>query len=209
MGVVRHVRIRDLSAASRIQIYWPYSQGSWPFGSLAVHTSLADPKALGRTLERAIQKADPEMPVYAVRTMEEVVARSVAERKTTMVVLLAFSTLAILLAAVGIYSVFAYSVAQRAREIGIRMAVGARAVDVIGMIGAETARLALAGIGAGVLAALALARFASSLLFGVNSSDAAVYSAAAAIVAAIAVLASVVPVRRAVSVGPVVALRQE
>src|SRR5258708_28881107 len=104
------------------------------------------------------------MPVYAIRTMDEVVARSVAQRKIPMVLLFAFSALAVILAAIGIYGVLAYSVAQRAREIGIRMAMGARTADVIGMVGGQALRLVLAGIGAGVLASLALARLASSLL---------------------------------------------
>jgi len=209
VGVVRHVRNRDLSAASRIQIYWPYSQGPWSFGSLVVHTTLDNPKLLARSLERAIQKADPEMPVYAIRTMDEVIARNVAQRKTIMVLLVAFSILAVVVAAVGIYSVLAFSVAQRSREIGVRMALGANTADVIRVFGAETARLALAGIGAGVLATLALARLASSLLFGVNPTDPAVYATSALIVAAIAALASIVPVRRAASVDPMVALRAE
>ena len=209
VGVVRHVRNRDLAAASRIQVYWPYSQGPWPFGALVVRTRLSNPKALARAVEGGIHAADAEMAVYGVQTMDEVIARSVAQRKIAMALLLAFSILALILAAVGIYGVLAYSVAQRSRELGIRIAVGARAVDVVGMISADVARLALAGIASGVLAALGLARLASSLLYGISYSDAMVYAAAALTVGCVALLAAVGPMQRAASVDPIVALRQE
>jgi putative ABC transport system permease protein len=164
---------------------------------------------MARAAERAIHDADPEIPVYAIRNMDEVVAQSVAQRKVTMVLLLAFSALAVVLAAVGIYGVLAYTVAQRTREIGIRMAIGARATNVIGMIGREAATFAIAGIAAGVVATLGLARLASSLLFGVSPSDAPVYAAAAWIVACVALLASLLPARRAASVDPMTALRED
>ncbi len=209
VGVVRHVRNRDLAAPSRIQVYWPYSQGPWPFGALVVHTRLTDPKTLTAAVERGIHATDAEMAVYGVRTMDEVVARSVAQRKIAMALLFAFSILALILAAVGIYGVLAYSVAQRSREIGIRMAVGARAVDVVGMISADVALLTLAGIASGVLAALGLARLASSLLYGISYSDAAVYAVAAVTVGWVALLAAVAPAWRAASVDLKAALRQE
>ena len=207
--MVRHVRNRDLAAASRIQVYWPYSQGPWPFGALVVRTRLSNPKALARAVEGGIHAADAEMAVYGVQTMDEVIARSVAQRKIAMTLLFAFSALALILAAIGIYGVLAYSVAQRSREIGIRIAVGARAVDVVGMIGVDVARLALAGIASGALAALGLARLASSLLYGISYSDAMVYAAAALTVGCVALLAAVGPMRRAASLNPIVALRQE
>ena len=209
VGVVRHVRNRDLSAPSRIQIYWPYSQEPWPFGGLAIRAVSGDPKLMARAAERAIHDTDPEIPVYAIRNMDEVVAQSVAQRKVTMVLLIAFSALAVILAAVGLYGVLAYTVAQRTREIGIRMAIGARATNVIGMIGREAATFAIAGIAAGVVATLGLARLASSLLFGVSPSDAPVYAAAAWIVACVALLASLLPARRAASVDPMTALRED
>ena len=114
-----------------------------------------------------------------------------------------------LLAAGGVYGVLAYSVAQRSREIGIRMAVGARAMDVAGMISGDAARLTLAGIASGGLAALGLARLASSLLYGIGYSDPIVYAAAALIVGGVALLATIAPARQAVSLDPMTALRQE
>jgi ABC-type antimicrobial peptide transport system permease subunit len=165
--------------------------------------------ALARPVERAILDVDPEMPVYAIRTMEDVLARSVAQRKLTMALLLAFSVLAAVLAAVGIYGVLAYGVAQRAREIAIRMAVGARRADVVALVGAETARLVVTGAGIGVAAGLGLARLAASLLFQVSPADAGVYAAAALLVGSVAALAGLVPARRAATVDPMSALRQE
>jgi predicted permease len=209
VGEVRHIRNRDLADASRIQVYWPYSQGPWAFGSLVVRTRLSNPKTLTRAVERAIHTTDAQMAVYGVRTMDEVVSRSVAQRKITMTLLFTFSALAVLLAAVGIYGVLAYSVAQRSREIGIRMAVGARAMDVAGMISGDAARLTLAGIASGGLAALGLARLASSLLYGIGYSDPIVYAAAALIVGGVALLATIAPARQAVSLDPMTALRQE
>ncbi len=209
VGVVRHVRNRDLSAPSRIQIYWPYSQEPWPFGGLAIRAASGDPKLLARAAERAIHDADPETPVYAIRNMDEVVAQSVAQRKVTMVLLIAFSALAVILAAVGIYGVLAYTVAQRTREIGIRIAIGARTTNVVSLVGKEAAIFAITGISAGIAATLGLARLASSLLFGVSPSDVPVYAAAAWIVACVALLASLLPARRAASVDPMTALRQD
>jgi len=209
VGVVRHIRNRDLADPSRIQVYWPYSQGPWPFGALVVRTTLANPMTLAHAAEQAIHAADGELAVYGVRPMEEVVTRSVARRKITMALLLSFSILAVLLAAIGIYGVLAYSVVQRSRELGIRMAVGARRVDVIVMIGAEAATLVLAGIAGGTLAALGLARLASSLLFGIRYSDPPVYAAAALVVAGVALVATIAPARQAASLDPIVTLRQE
>jgi putative ABC transport system permease protein len=141
--------------------------------------------------------------------MDEVIALSVQDRKTTMGALLTFSVLAVLLAAVGIYGVLAYSVAQRSREIGIRMAMGARVSDVIGMVGTEAARLAIAGILVGLVATLALARLVSSLLFGVSFADGTVYAGSVVVVATVAMLAGWAPARRAASVDPMMALREE
>jgi putative ABC transport system permease protein len=209
VGVVRHVRNRDLSAPSRIQIYWPFSQEPWPFGALVVRVRSGDPRLLARAAEQAIHQADPELPVYAIRTMNEVIAQSVAQRKITMVLLIAFSALAMILAAVGIYGVLAYTVAQRTREIGIRMAAGARAADVMGLVGREAAKFAFAGIAAGIIVSLAAAKLAGGLLYGVSPADAGVYSIAALIVGSVALLASLAPARRAASVEPMTALRRE
>jgi putative ABC transport system permease protein len=209
VGVVRHVRSHDLAASSRIQIYWPYSQEPWSAGSLVVHTRLSNPAELTRSVERAIHTVDPDLAVYGVRTMDEVVSQSVAQRKITMVLLLAFAIMAVILSSVGIFGVLAYGVAQRSREFGIRMAVGACAANVVIMVGAEAAVLALVGIAGGALAALGLARLASSLLFGISPWDPTVFAVAALIVGSVAMLASVAPARRAASVDPTTALRQE
>src|SRR4029077_7631986 len=132
-------------------------------------------------------------PVYAMRSMDDVLARSVAQRKLTMALVLAFSVLAVLLAAIGIYGVLAYGVAQRAREIGIRMAVGARRADVVALIGAEAVWLAFAGLLMGIAGALALARFASGQLFGVSPADLQVFAAASGLVGSISLLAAFIP----------------
>jgi len=210
VGVVRHVRYRTLESPSRVEFYWPYDQTSFALGSmsLAIHTS-SDPRSLAGVVQRQVQALDPDQPVYRIRTMSELMSESMARRRLSMFLLAIFAAVALALAAIGIYGIMSYSVAQRAHEVGIRMALGARTSDVVRMVLGQSLGLTLAGIFAGLLGSLALTNFLSSLLFDVKATDATTFLLVAVILAAVALVASLVPAYRATTVDPVNALRQE
>ena len=210
IGVVRHVRYRTLESPSRVEFYWPYDQTSFALGSmsLAIHTS-SDPRSLAGVVQRQVQALDPDQPVYRIRTMSELMSESMARRRLSMFLLAIFAAVALALAAIGIYGIMSYSVAQRAHEVGIRMALGARTSDVVRMVLGQSLGLTLAGIFAGLLGSLALTNFLSSLLFDVKATDATTFLLVAVILAAVALVASLVPAYRATTVDPVNALRQE
>ncbi len=210
VGVVRHVRYRTLESPSRVEFYWPYDQTSFGLGSmsLAIHTS-SDPRSLAGVVQRQVQALDPDQPVYRIRTMSELMSESMARRRLSMFLLAIFAAVALALAAVGIYGIMSYSVAQRAHEVGIRMALGARSFDVVRMVLGQSLGLTLAGIFAGLLGSLALTNLLSSLLFNVKATDAATFFLVALILALVGLVASFVPAYRATTVDPVDALRQE
>jgi predicted permease len=210
VGVVRHVRYRTLESPSRVEFYWPYDQTSFALTSmsLAIHTS-SDPHSLSGVVERQVQALDPDQPAYRIRTMGELMSESMARRRLSMFLLAIFAAVALALAAVGIYGIMSYSVAQRAHEVGIRMALGARSSDVVRMVLAQSLGLTLAGIFAGLIGSLALTNLLSSLLFNVKATDATTFLVVALILAVVAVVASLVPAYRATTVDPVNALRQE
>jgi putative ABC transport system permease protein len=208
VGVVHHVRYRTLEARSRVALYWPQAQNPYNTMSLAIRTE-RDPMALAPTVARQIRAIDPNLPVYQVRTMLEVMRNSVAQRKVILILLGLFAAAALVLAAVGIYGTVSYSVAQRTHEIGIRMALGAEARDVLRMVLGQGIALALGGIGLGLLGSLALTRLLSAMLFGVRPTDLVTFISVSVLLAAVAVLASYGPARRATQVDPLVALRHE
>jgi predicted permease len=210
VGVVRHVRYRTLESPSRVEFYWPYDQTSFALGSmsLAIHTS-SDPHSLAGVVERQVQALDPDQPAYRIRTLGELMSESMARRRLSMFLLAIFAAVALALAAVGIYGIMSYSVAQRAHEVGIRMALGARSSDVVRMVLGQSLGLTLAGIFAGLIGSLALTNLLSSLLFNVKATDATTFLVVALILAVVAVVASLVPAYRATTVDPVNALRQE
>src|SRR5262249_50407907 len=152
---------------------------------------------------------DSELPIYAVRSMEESMAATVAQRRFAMRLLALFAAAALALSALGIYGVIAYGVSRRTREIGIRMALGARPRDVQGLILGQGLRLILAGVGLGVAGALAITRALSALLYGVSPRDPATFGAIAALLVAVALLATWLPARRAAALDPSAALRSE
>jgi putative ABC transport system permease protein len=156
-----------------------------------------------------VHEQDPQLAVADIRTMDQVISDSVAERRLTMVILVVFASSALVLAAVGIYGVIAYSVTQRTQEIGIRMALGAQRSHVLRMVVGQAMLLACVGIALGAAGAFALTRLMANLLYGVRPSDPVTFAAVAAVLAAVALLASVLPGRRATRVDPVVALRTE
>jgi putative ABC transport system permease protein len=208
VGVVRHVRYRTLEARSRVALYWPQAQNPYNAMSLVIRTE-RDPMALAPTIAKQIRAIDPDLPVYQVRTMLEVMRNSVAQRKVMLILLGLFAAAALVLAAVGIYGTVSYSVAQRTREIGIRMALGAEARDVRRMVLRQGITLALGGIGLGLLGSLALTRVLSAMLFGVRPTDPLTFMSVSVLLGAVALLASYGPARRATRVDPLVALRHE
>jgi len=177
--------------------------------SLAIHTSSTDPRTLAAAVQRQVLALDPDQPVYRIRTLRELVSESMARRRLSMFLLAIFAGVALLLAAVGIYGIMSYTVAQRAHEVGIRMALGARSLDVVRLVLGQSLWLALAGVGAGLVGSLLLTNFLSSLLFNVKATDPATFGLVALILMLVALFASFVPAYRATTVDPVNALRQE
>jgi putative ABC transport system permease protein len=175
---------------------------------LAIRTSV-NPTSVVGAVKSAIQRVDKDQPVYNIKTMEEYLASSVANRQFTMLLFGIFGALALVLAAVGLYGVMSYSVTQRTHEIGIRMALGANRSDVMRLVVGQGMLLALAGVGIGLGAAFALTRLMSSLLFGVSATDMMTFAVISVILTGVALAASFVPARRAMKVDPMVALRYE
>ena len=208
VGVVKHVRNRTLEAASRVQLYWPHAQNPSPTMSLTLRTT-ADPRPLGASVQRQVLDLDPDQPVYRVRTMEEVLAESMARRRLSMLLLGIFAGVALLLAGVGIYSLMSWFVTQRAHELGIRMALGAGRLHLLRMVVGQSLVLTLAGISLGLAGSAMLAGLMSTLLFHVKASDPPTFLLVALTLVMVGLAASYLPARRATQVDPIHALRQE
>jgi putative ABC transport system permease protein len=189
-------------------LYVPLAQQPTPYMSLVVRTS-APPNTLISAISNAVHEVDREQPVVGVITMDDIVANSLSHQRFSMLLLSAFSGLALVLAAIGIYSVLAYSVRRRIREIGVRMALGARRADILQMILGQGTKLALVGTGIGIAAALGLTRLMSSQLFGVTATDPVTFLSVAALIILVALATCYIPARRATKVDPMVALRYE
>jgi ABC-type antimicrobial peptide transport system permease subunit len=157
----------------------------------------------------AMEKIDSTSVVYHVRTMDSIVASSIATKRFSMLLLSVFAALALLLSAVGIYGVISYLVGQRVHEIGIRMALGAQQRDVLRLVIGEGARMALIGIAAGLVAAVAMTRLMANMLYGVTTHDPLTFFGVTIVLAGVALAACYIPARRAVRVDPIVALRYE
>jgi ABC-type antimicrobial peptide transport system permease subunit len=160
-------------------------------------------------MRQAIWAVDKDQPVSAIRTMDEQLSRSMARRRFSVTLLTAFGTIAVSLAAIGLYGVLAFIVAQRRREIGLRMALGAQPRDVITDVLGQGLRLALIGVAVGIALALAATRLINSLLFGTSPTDVATFAGVATLLVAVAAAASLVPALRASRVDPLIALRDE
>jgi len=175
---------------------------------IAVRTT-GDPRQYVGAIRRAIQSVDADQPMSSVRDLDEMVSASLGQRRMSTVLLGTFAGIALVLACIGLYGVMAYSVSQRAREMGIRMALGARHLDVMGLVLRQGMTLVLAGIAIGVVAALLLTRVMASQLYDVRATDPATFVGVALLLAGVAFLATYLPARRATHVDPVVTLREE
>jgi ABC-type antimicrobial peptide transport system permease subunit len=180
-----------------------------PSGSTVVVRSGNAGNGLLDSIRHAGQQISNELVIFGPQSMDEVIASSLARRRFSMILLLVFAALALLLASVGIYGVISYVVGQRTHEIGIRMALGARQLDILRLVLSGAGRLAVIGIGVGLVSALALTRLMATLLYGVGPNDPLTFIAVPAILVSVALLASYLPARRASKVDPMVALRYE
>ncbi len=207
VGVIGNVRHTALEASPRPEIYLAFGQAHWPSAFLAVRTRTADPMSVATAAQDAVWSVDKTVPLFHLETMQQVLAKSASGRQFTMFLLTIFAGLAMLLAAIGLYGVMAYSVSQRTREIGIRIAMGARRYDVLRLVVGQGMLLAGAGVLLGIVASLAATRVMSGLLFAVSPTDPMTFALVAAVLASVALLANYLPARRAAKVDPAVALR--
>ena len=219
VGVVGHIKqwgpAGDAKAAIEAQFFYPFMQMPEKLMALAaggaavVVRTEGDPASIMKLVRRSIQELDSREVVYGVQTMEQVLAGALAPRRLSMILLGVFAGLALMLACVGIYGVVSYLVGQRTHEIGVRIALGAQHRDVMRLVLGEGAKMALAGVVAGLGAAFGLTRLMANQLFGVTSHDPLTYAAVAVLLMMVALVACYVPARRAVRLDPVAALRCE
>ncbi|MGA2770324.1 MAG: ABC transporter permease [Bryobacteraceae bacterium] len=209
VGVAGSVKTGNLAESNPVgQIYFSYKQYVPRNVHLVLRTERDNPQLIA-AIRRTLRQADPEMPLYDVKTMPERVAASLRSQRAAMGLCLIFAGLAVLLAAIGIYGVLAYSVSQRTREFGIRVALGAGGRELVGMVVGQGLRMAALGLAAGAAGAFALTRMMSALLFDVRPSDPTVFLAVAVVLGAVASIASLIPSARAARIPAAVALRYE
>ena len=209
IGVVGNVRHVGLDTAPHSEIYQLLGQAPWPSMFVAIRSATSDPTSVTSAAQNVVWRVNKDIPLANVRTMQEVIANSVQRRRFSMLLFTIFAVVAMLLAAVGLYGVMSYSVAQRTKEIGIRMALGARRPDVVALVVKQGMALVLMGIAAGTTLALGMTRLISGMLFGITATDPLTFAAVVALLGAVAFLANYLPARRAASVDPMVALRYE
>jgi putative ABC transport system permease protein len=208
VGVVAHVKHYGLSAQGREFIYFPYTQAPARQMFLAVRTE-GDPSNLIGSVRKEIASMDPDQPIADIRNMEQIVYGSVAQPRFNMLMLGIFAVVALILAAVGVYGVMNYSVAQQTHEIGIRMALGAQQSHILAMVIQQGCLLVGIGVAIGLAGAFVITRFMSSMLYDVKAMDPATFGGVAVILALVALVASYIPARRATRVDPMIALRYE
>ncbi|HXN17868.1 MAG TPA: ABC transporter permease [Candidatus Binatus sp.] len=208
IGVVGNVKFEDLTTEFSPESYIPY--GQLQFGSVTIVVrSSKDPEGLAKPIASVVQSLDKDLPTYSPKTVEQYLDGTIAVPRFNTFLLAIFAALAMILTAVGLYGVISYTVAQRTHEIGIRMALGAQPGDMMRLVVSQGMTLALFGVAVGLVAALGLTRFLSSLLFGVSSTDPVSFAAVVAMLFAVVLLACYIPARRAMRVDPMVALRYE
>jgi putative ABC transport system permease protein len=210
VGVAADVKLSALEAESPPTVYMPIFQiPRLRRDAIFIARTTGDPASLAAALDREIGAVDAELPVYDIRTMNQVIAASVAQRRFTMWLLVIFAAAALLLAATGLYGVLSYTVTQRRHEIGIRMALGAEAGDVLKLVIRQGMTLAVIGVAIGLIASFALTRTMKSLLFDTSASDPLTFAAIAVLLTGVALLACWIPARRAARLDPLEALRHE
>ncbi|HSB12422.1 MAG TPA: ABC transporter permease [Blastocatellia bacterium] len=208
VGVVGDVKQSGLDIDTRPEMFYPCYQMPVPFATFVVRTS-GGPAATASAVRDAMQEVNRELPLYNIKTVNEVLSDSVAPRRLNMLLLGILAGLALVLAAVGLYGVISYSVSQRTREIGIRMALGASHKSVLRLVVGHGMVLALIGVAIGLIASFFLTRLMSTMLFGVSPTDPITFAAISVLLIAVSAVASLVPARRAMKVDPMVALRYE
>ena len=208
VGVVNHVKNYGIDQESRVEVYVPYIQSTVSQMTVVVKGP-GGAAAMGQAMRDAVRAVDPTLPVVAIRTMDEYLARTLTSKRLMMLLLAVFAAVALTLAAVGIYGVMAYAVAQRTSEIGIRMALGAHPRDVLRLVVGQGMLLTVCGVALGLAGAYWLTRLMEALLFGVSATDATTFVGVAALLGAVAFLATWIPARRAARVDPLIALRSD
>jgi putative ABC transport system permease protein len=208
VGIARNVKSGGLNADTEPAYYIPATQAPLPDMKILVRTQ-SDPTSIVPALRKAVWSIDPNQPIAEISTMEKIVSDSIAQPRLSMLLMGLFGALALILAVVGIYGLLSYTVTQRTQELGIRMALGARAPDVLTLVLKQGMTLALIGEAVGLVGAFALTRLIRTLLFGVTPTDTTTFIAVAGVLTAVALLACYFPARRATKVDPLVALRYE
>jgi ABC-type lipoprotein release transport system permease subunit len=216
--VVADVRQSGLDRPPMPEIFFPLGQAPGSEGAgasmaqsmtLVVRAAADDPNGLTESIRRAVREIDPGLPIFRIQTLQTVITQSVADRRLNGMLLGSFATLAVGLAALGLYGVLSYAVAQRTRELGIRLALGAQKRDLFRLVIGGGMKLAGIGVAIGLIAALGLTQLLKSLLYGVAPSDPFTFGAVIVLLGAVALLANYVPARRAAKVDPMEALRYE
>jgi putative ABC transport system permease protein len=208
IGVIGQVKIEGPAEASRYEMYIPFVQDSNPGVAFALRTDM-DPNALIPSVREAVQKLDRDLPITKLRTIEDIASDSVARPRFRAALIGAFAALALILALIGIYGVLAYSVGQRIREFGIRMALGAHHADILRLVIGDGLRIALLGVVVGLIAAAGLTHYLQSMLWGVEPLDPITFIAVPFVVLIVALAACYIPARRATKVDPLIALRYD
>ncbi len=208
VGIVGDVRHADLATTSGEEMYTPFPATPLPIMNLALRVR-GEPDSVAGGLREAVSRVDPDQPVFGIAAMRDLVRDSVAPRRFVAILLVAFAVVALALALLGIYAVISHTVLSRTREIGIRMALGARATEVLGLVMAQGASLVLGGAAVGLLTSLLLSRYLESQLYGVSGTDLATYAAVAVFLVLFALAATAVPALRASRLDPTQALRNE